>query len=223
MAPVVLTLRPSKTAYVQFLHWAPLLFFFLSYLIQNFPLNEASLRINLRLKSVWMARNAATVISVLGPSIRNINLLNLNYTLATYKQLISPYLFSKLSKIIFPKTKSLKYAPIGLNFAKSVHHYGLRTATTALTSTNANPNSAILGRALVNYFTSQYYYGSYVHLAMLSNKPMKLLIYKFLFSSLSCWFSWSKRLTVPLQCFAVLKNWRLVKFINLYYFKIYSI
>lgn len=126
------------------------------------------------------------VVSTLGPSVKNMNLLNLNYTLATYKQLISPYLFSKLPKIIFPKAKSLKYVPIGLNFAKSAHHYGLRTALEPLTPTNTNASSDTLSRPLVSYFTSQYYYGSYVHLAMLANKPMKALIYKFLFSSISC-------------------------------------
>ena len=186
-------------------------------------MNEVSLRINLRLKSVLMARNALLIVSALGPSVKNTNLLNLNYTLAVYKQLISPYLFSKLPKIIFPKAKSLKYVPVGLNFVKSAHHYGLRTALEPLTPTNSYVNSDMLGKSLARYFTSQYYYGSYVHLAMLSNKPMKSLIYKFLFSSISCWFSWSKRLTIPLQCFSVSKNWRLVKFINLYYFKIYSI
>ena len=170
-----------------------------------------------------MARNALVIVSALGPSIKNLNLLNLNYTLTTYKLLISPYLFSKLPKIIFPKAKSLKYVPTGLNFAKSVHHSGLRTALEPLTPASTNVSSSILGRTLASYFTSQYYYGSYIHLAMLSNKPMKVLIYKFLFSSINCWFSWSKRLTIPLQCLVVPKNWRLVKFMNLYYFKIYSI
>ncbi len=196
----------------------------MSYLIQNFRYPLPSLRYNLRLRAALLLRNSFIIISLILYPVKFNKLLGLNSLWLTYRRFIGFYLFAKLSKSALPKVKIFKYTPIGVNFPISAHASALNLIYSSLHALPPKVAKVKSTHSVVNsYITSPYYYGNQVYLTTLTHKPVKLVMYKFLFTSLNCWFLWSKRYRIPAQCFSVSSSWYLFKFLNVYFFKIYNV
>jgi hypothetical protein len=198
----------------------PPFFFFLSYLIQNFSYTNFSLRISIRLLSSMLVRNVNVIILLLQTFTRallpihltSINLIGLMPLLNTS--------FRYFTQVLLPKTKYLKYVPIGINLPLSTFYLTLRsldlhlegryTPKTYLTSTTST-------------ITNPYFSMIPICITPIAKKPYSYTLYKLLRMNLSIWFYWPPQYITKIHYTNITNQWYLLRFLNKYYMKVYNL
>lgn len=195
----------------------------MSYLLQNFNFLTPTIRYSLKLRSLIALRAVSLLAILLKMSPKHYKLSTLGNKWAIYYSFTQAYAFCKLFKIAFPKTQFLKYTPIGVNLPVSAQYLTLSIfhsrASQRVLDRKYNP----LNITITRIFRDPYYGASYIHLAMLSKRPVVNMLYKFLFLTLNLWFTWPKRYSLSPQLFFISSRWFKIPFVNKYLFKIYSV
>ena len=195
----------------------------MSYLIQNFKYTSTSLRYNLKLRALLLLRNTNILLSLVKMPWQFTKLLYLDRTLSYYRKVVGLYLFMKLSKVLLPSIKLFKYTPVGVNYPKSAHFTALTLLSTAVSTASSSVAQIQNSTSSVPKLKTNYILNSQVYITTLAYKPVKTALFKLMFMSLSCWFTWPRRYALPSQSFSLSAQWHLLKFLNVYFFKIYNL
>ena len=155
----------------------------MSYLIQNSVYPAHSLKISLRVRASFLARNVSVIYMLLSTYTKA---FNLPYPVSQHNLhflVNAPHFFSKFAKVLFKPTKFLRYTPIGINFPISAHYRALANLDSLLASddkfipfANLTPHS---------HFSYPYYSRSHVAITPVTKKPFSLALHKFLRMNLS--------------------------------------
>lgn len=97
----------------------------MSYLIQNSLFPSKSMKITLRIRASFLARNVAVIFTLLNVPTKA---FSLSYPLTKHNLhflLNSSYLFTKFAKILFVTPKTFRYTPLGVNFPTSAQYRAL--------------------------------------------------------------------------------------------------
>lgn len=192
----------------------------LSYLIQNFTYPYYTPRVNVRIRSLFLIRNVATLyVLFAAPSkafsshaFTRQNVLPLSY--------LNDAMFGAVSKVVLSKVKKLKHVPIGFNFARTAYFNTLATLDSMLSNTFSTVRLCTGVRSAITYPYSTSL--PIVHTPV-SKRPFSYTIYKFLHMSLNVWFRWPLHYQLSTHYSNVHKHWMLLKFLNNYYFKVYNL
>ena len=195
----------------------------MSYLIQNFKYTSSSLRYNLKLRALLLLRNTNILFSLVKLPWQFTKLLYLDRTLSSYRKVVGFYLFMKFTKILLPSIKLFKYTPIGINYPKSAHFTALTLLLSAVSVASKSVTKLQHHTTSTSNLNVNYILSSQIYITTLAYKPVKTALFKLMFMSLSCWFNWPRRYTLPAQSFSLSAQWHLLKFLNVYFFKIYNL
>ena len=192
----------------------------MSYLIQNFSYRHRSNRGNLRIRSSFLARNFPLIYLLMSNSSAGYNLMAHTFLPNRLMLKIGNVAFNPFTKVLFWKTKNLKYTPIGINFPNSAHYMAISGLDKLLTKTENNLSFPLQrGR----HFDYPYFTSSIVALTPISGKTYSYTLYKFLRMNLNLWFYWPRFYKISINHTVVESYWLQLKFLNKYFFKIYNI
>lgn len=166
----------------------------MSYLIQNSVYPAHSIKISLRVRGAFLARNAGAIYALLGVATKAFNLPYPITQHNLYLLVNASYFFSKFAKVLFKPTKFLRYTPIGINFPISAHYRALANLDSLLVSDGkfmpvVNPTRG-------SYFSYPYYSRSQIAITPVTKKPFSLALHKFLRMNLNVWFYWPRAFKV---------------------------
>ena len=192
----------------------------MSYLIQNFFSPSHSLKISLRVRTSFVVRNLNVIFNLLSNHTYAFNLPNKSYTYPQQIFFNSIHYFTRVSTVLFPSPKFLKFIPFGINFPKSAQYKAL----SELNMKYANvPTTYVFPPLTTSAFMYPYFSRPQIVITNISRKPFALALYKFLRLSLNLWFSWPRGYKINSNYTSLAKSWYMLLFLNKYFFKVYSI
>ena len=175
---------------------------------------------SLRTRSAFLARNISVINSLLNSSALALSLQSFNYRYTLNVLVNMSYFFAQFTKVLFPKTKFLKYVPIGVNFPMAGHYKGMYDLTLLL---HGHSVKKVLSRIPNTAFKYPYFARHRIALTPVAKKPYSLALYKFLRMTLNLWFVWPRAYKLTSHFTDISTSWLLVKFLSKYFFKVYSI
>lgn len=193
----------------------------MNYVIQNFSPVYSSIRLNLRIRAAWLARNFYVVYTLIMSNYKGFVINPAMGFAAKTLFLLGHGAFRQLSKVLFSNTKRFKYIPIGSNFPVSAQRFAVSSITSLLTVNSSRPRLVL--PVTSEAFTNPYFQGSHIAITPVANKPFAAAIFKFLRMSLATWFSWPRAFVLSTHYTHITQAWRLLKFLNKYFFKVYGI
>ena len=193
----------------------------MSYLIQNSVYPAHSIKISLRVRASFLARNVGVIYTLLSAYTKA---FNLPYPVTQHNLHVlvrASYLFSKFAKVLFKPTKFLRYTPVGINFPSSAHYRALANLGSLLAADDkfmpfANPRTD-------SYFSYPYYARSWVAITPITKKPFSLALHKFLRMNLDMWFYWPRAFKISSNFTDINSSWVFSRFLNKYFFRVYTI
>ena len=94
----------------------------MSYLIQNVHQSQPSIRVNLRVRTGFVARNAHVIYTLLNSAVTLSLLRDFRNSYILRNLLYFRRLFSRFTTVVLPLTKFVKYVPMGVNFPSSAQY-----------------------------------------------------------------------------------------------------
>jgi len=192
----------------------------MSYLIQNFDYIYKSNRINLRIRSSFIARNFTLIYLLFSNSSAGYNLIAHNFIDNRLLLKIGNTVFNSFTKILFWKIKNLKYTPIGTNFSVSAHFVGVIGLEQLLSKNTPNLTFPIYSGRRFNY---PYFSSNTIALTPVSGKTYFYALYKFLRMNLNLWFNWPRFYRITINHTNIGSYWLSLNFLNKYFFKLYNL
>ena len=192
----------------------------MSYIIQNTQSPHSTLRANPKLRSSFMVRNASIIFFLLFNSSRlfNIHASSINFRRQlTYYSDVS---FLRFGSLLMRGIGDVKYEPIGTNYALSAYYTALRRLDQY--SSSSKPTLSLL-RCTTRVFLNPYFRPVSFILTSASKSSFQAALHKFLRMLLHSWFAWPKKnISISTHSF-ISANLSLLRFLNLYYFKVYRV
>ena len=192
----------------------------MSYVIQNFSYISPKVKLTLRTRAAFLARNSLAIYTLLTSTVRSSHLIANPYPNLYHIFRYLDYFFVSFAKILFTKPKFLRYTPIGINFPATSYYRCIWNLTTMFTSLSLfMPFPTFYSSAILHpYFTT-------VRLTIMpiTKKSFALTMHKFLRMNLDIWFLWPRSYVITSQIIYLNSSWLLLRFLNKYFFKIYHI
>lgn len=192
----------------------------LSYIIHNFNTTWISVRINLKIRAGFLARNVFTLYHLLNLSSRGFRLTNDQPIVNSILHTIGNEVFKKLAKVALKRPKFLKYTPVGTNFPKAAQYAALSQLTLMLEKKKVTPQLLPLSSHSWLY---PYYHRTSIVITPTANRPHALMLLKLFNMVLAMWSYWPKKYRITAHYSVIRSQWRLLTFLNSYYFKVYNI
>ena len=187
----------------------------MSHLIQNINHKNYTMRLNLRIRSMWFSRNSSTISVVLLSLIKNLTFVTTVRYDALTKLYISKYIFVRFAKIVCLSSKYLQQVTFGIHFPKSAHYAGClyikQTLSKETFDSHIWPRNNLLYNTPIAIITTPR-----------TCKLLKCIIYQVFKYWLNVWVSISHTLTLPHSFVCVPDWWQLVNFTNVFYLKVYN-
>ena len=192
----------------------------MSYLIQNFSYLSPSLRMTLRTKSSILVRNYSLINLLAFSTAMGFN-VNFNSwaALLIYVKLTKDS-FYQFSKVALPKSKLFKYSPIGINYPRVAYYTALTNIDLMLDKEVRNYKFLPLTS---NYFLNPYFTKFLVAITPVSDQSANYQFHKFLRLVLYVWFCWPKKFKISTNFTWISDFWFQLRFLNRYYFKVYTV
>jgi hypothetical protein len=192
----------------------------MSYLIQNTFSSAHTLKISLRVRSSFIARNAPTVYTCLYTNTEAFRIPSNPYSYSSLIMAHSLPFFTRFYNTLFPNPKFLRFIPFGINFPISAHYTAIQIIKNRF---EGNTPLVVFPTYTQNTFNYPYFTRPQVAITNVSKSPFSLALHKLLRLSLSLWFVWPRGYKVNLNYTDITKSWLMLRFLNKYFFKVYSV
>jgi hypothetical protein len=192
----------------------------MSYLIQNTYSFLPTTKISVRTRSAFISRAFPAVLTCL---YMNTEAFTIPTSLTPYQRLVllnSTHFFTKFYNVLFPNPKLLRFVPFGINFPVSAHYNALSNINSQLSSKSSltpllNPTH--------RSFSYPYFSRPQIVITNVSKSPFSLALQKLLRLSLGVWFVWPRGYKLNMNYTDIGNTWYLLRFLNKYFFKVYSV
>lgn len=187
----------------------------MGYLTQNKAFSNYTLRINIRIRATWVARNSIIIYFLLS-SFAHIPNFSLTLTKDIFIWLnISKYVFGRFPHLVFLSSKYLRQTTFGLNFPKSAHYNGCLQIDSMLDQKPVEIAS--------NIKTHRLYYNviSIVTTPRL-RKFFKCFLYQIFTYWLNVWVLLPNSLIFPHSFVCTPVWWQFITYTNVFYLKVYN-
>jgi hypothetical protein len=191
-----------------------------SYALQNLSSLQSTLRINPKLRASFTCRNVPVIFFLLFNSTR---LFNLNSSSLQFRRQLIHYSdvsFLQFGSLVFKELRDIKYEPIGTNYALSAYRVALTLIDNYLFGLNI-PSPAIL--CTPRSFVNPYFQSTSLFITPSSKQSFSSALHKFLRMILHLWFTWPGKYTSVTTHTFITPSTSVLRFLNLYYFKVYRI
>lgn len=187
----------------------------MSYLIQNIIRVNYTLRLNLRIRAMFLYRNYLTIHFLIFPFVGSRNLSSTAFQNLFFWLEIGKYMFARFSKIVCLSTKYLKQVTFGINFPGSAHYLCVYYINNFLFK------SKVGNLMLVD---SHYLYNMPIPIitAPHATKQLKYFVYQILQNWLNVWIQWSELHSLIHSFICLPLRWQLLCFTNVFYLKVYN-
>ena len=192
----------------------------MSYLIQNTYSFSTTIKISIRTRSAFISRVYPSVIACL---YMNTEGFVLPTSLSPYQRIVlsnSVHFFTKFYNVLFPNPKFLRFIPFGINFPVSAHYTALNNINNQLSNKN---NLRLLPYISDRSFNYPYFSRPQIAITNVSKAPFSLALQKLLRLSLGLWFVWPRGYKLSMNYADINQTWYLLRFLNKYFFKVYSV
>lgn len=197
-------------------------FFFLSYLIHNFHKTSPTNRSTLRIRTTFLARNYPVIALFLNSHSKAFNLNASTCNTIRESLLVGRENFRALSRVLFSKSYTLRFTPLGINFPQSAYFWALYHLI-KFSKPLETPSLPLFPEVDQSYLTYPYFQYNKIAITPVTKKPFLLTLNKFLRMSLSLWFHWPNVYRIDSNFSNVLGPYLFLRFLNKYYFKVYNI
>lgn len=192
----------------------------MSYVIQNFSYSSIRTKLTIKTRAAFLAKNSISIYTLLTSLSVASSLTTNSYPHLKYLVAKFDYLFFKFSKIIFARPKFLRYLPTGTNFPITAQYQCLQ-----------NMNSLLQSKSQLQFFppvvpsTLYYPYFSITRVVIypITKSPLLVVLNKLLRMNLHVWFLWPRSCFVASQIIFINSTWLWLKFLNKYFFRVYSL
>ena len=192
----------------------------MSYLIQNTYSYTPTTKISIRTRSAFISRTYPSIMACL---YMNTEAFMIPSTLSPYQRLVllnSTHFFTKFYNTLFPNPKFLRFVPFGLNFPMSSYYSALVNMSNQLTNKSHYPS---LRNPTSRSFNYPYFSRPQITITNVSKSPFSLALQKLLRLSLDLWFVWPRGYKLNMNYTDISHSWYLLRFLNKYFFKVYSV
>ena len=194
----------------------------MSYLIHNFTKSTNTNRSTLRVRTAFIARNYQLLFLLLNSHTKTFNLTALTYKSTRDVWKVVNENFRAISRVLFSKSYTLKYTPLGVNFPQSTYYWSVNSL---LNLFKLKPRKQALSFPTLSsvYYTYPYFKANPIVITPVTKKPFLLTLNKFLRMSLDLWFHWPNVYRIESNFSNVRGGYLLLRFLNKYYFKVYNV
>jgi len=175
---------------------------------------------NVRNRSALLVRNTPLICLLLSDPSRAVRLISPAGANLRGLTALRNWAFCNIATALIIKPKYLKYTPIGINFPFSAHYETMSQVDNHLDMT-ARPVSLL--PLTPYYITYPYFTGLIIAITPISKKPFSYALYKLLRMSMQLWFQWPRRYAITTHFTYIQSELNLLRFLNIYYFRIYSL
>lgn len=193
---------------------------FMSYLIQNLQQSHPSIRINLRVRTAFLARNIHVIYTLLTTGSLPWLFHKFTRSFSIHTALRFKHLFSKSARVLLPKPKFLRFVPMGVNFPNSAYYKTITGIERLVTGYRCTTELHSIPKHRIKY---PYFTPHKVAITPVTNRAVFKALYKFLHMSLNLWCVWPRLYNLTAHFTPIGGNLLLVKFLSKYFFKVYSI
>ena len=194
----------------------------MSYLIHNFYKPTVTNRSTLRIRTSFIARNYPILFTLLSSHSKAFNLTALTYGKTRDILRVGRENFCALSRVLFSKSYTLKYTPLGINFPQAAYHWTLNNMV-QLASPSQMTKPKQFPTLTSTCFTYPYFQYNKIVITPVTKKPFLLTLNKLLRMSLLVWFQWPNVYKIESNFTNITGSYWFLRFLNKYYFKVYNI
>jgi len=169
---------------------------------------------------MFVARSAPTLHTLIGYSSEARALNDKYNTYNTFFARNNYSYFTRIFHVLFPDPKFLKFVPFGVNFPSAAHLFTLRFLTQSLRHKNIVALRNSTPNSLLDY---PYFSKHQIAITPISKKPFATAVYKLLKLNLNLWFVWPRGFKMAMNYTDVTYPITLLRFMNKYFFKVYSV
>ena len=192
----------------------------MSYLIQNTYSTSNPLKVSLRVRSAFLVRNVHTIYALAYTQEYANRIASGIHSYNNQILLLSSTFFTRLIPLLFPNPKFLKFIPFGINFPLTAHYSSIVLMLKQLDKTLPVNTFPSLSN---DYYKYPYFTRPQIAITNISKRPFTLALYKLLRLSLNLWCIWPRSYNFTSNYTNVTKGWLLLRFLNKYFFKVYSV
>ena len=193
----------------------------MSYLTQNFYSNGVVTKVTNKTRSLWAVRNAYAVY-MLGTSSLFYQLsLAQCPLLQFYCESIIGTKFNHFYQTVYRGIFRLRTQLLKTHFPVSAYYSSISGVESLILYRKAPTYHPFFGE--VDVFDSAYAKHAPAVKILHANRPYRLALWKFMNMLTLLWFQWPRRYFLTEQYVLATRNWRMLRFLNLYYFKVYNV
>ena len=173
-----------------------------------------------RSKAALLARNFQLLTLLLFSTPESFSLLASSMRFQRQVQWINHQSFTRLAPTILSHMRRMKSVVVGSNFPRSVYFAALSCLGNDV---GATPLTRPLLSDAESTLIRPYYIGVPVVVLPLSRRTFMATLHKFLRISIQPWSSWPLNYRPTVSHLSVSQQWSLLRFVNMYYFKVYRV
>jgi hypothetical protein len=192
----------------------------MSYIIQNFIRPHYSTRMTHRVQTSTLVRNYALIYLLSFSTAQSFNINANSWRNWQWCLKLHADAFRAFPKAALPKTKLLKYTPIGVNYPKTAYYRTLVNIDQMLDGEHEGSQTLLL---TPYYYQNPYFVKTTLAITFISNRTFTYQLYKFLRLVMDLWFYWPRKFKISTNFTWLTIPWYQFRFLNRYYFKIYAV